>query len=30
VSAGAPAERVGGDEELAERVRRDEARAPLR
>jgi len=30
VSAGAPAERVGGNEELAERVRRDEARAPLR
>jgi cytoskeletal protein CcmA (bactofilin family) len=30
VSAGAPAERVGGDEELAERVRRDEARTPLR
>lgn len=30
VSAGAPAERVGGDEELAEQVRRDEAGAPLR
>ncbi len=30
VDAGAPPERMGGDEELAELVRRDEARAPLR
>ncbi len=30
VNAGAPPERVAGDEEVAELVRRDEARAPLR